>query len=174
MRPARGTEEGNLHFALCSFEIPGGEIMGSRGPLPNLKIVDGAFQPPANTPKAKPVLPKCPAWLSKEAKKEWRRVAGPLYRAGLLTELDKNTLAMYCQTWGRYEQCQKTLAQEGDTYIQSNGEPKQRPEYYIMKDAMKELRALITLFGLAPGPRMRMELPEPPAQDEMEELLNGI
>jgi P27 family predicted phage terminase small subunit len=174
MRPAPGTGEGNLHFARQGFKIPGGDIVGARGPLPDLKVVDGTYQPPANTPKAKPVLPKCPAWLSKEAKKEWRRVAGPLYRAGLLTELDKNTLAMYCQTWGRFEQCQKILAQEGDTYVQVNGEPKQRPEYYIMKDGMKELRALITLFGLAPGPRMRMELPEPPARDEMEDLLNGF
>lgn len=148
--------------------------MGARGPLPNLKVVDGAFQLPANTPKVKPVLPKMPPGLSREAKKEWRRVAGPLYRAGLLSELDKNTLVMYCQTWARYERIQKILDQTGDTFIQSNGDPKQRPEYYIMKDAMKELRALIALFGLAPGPRMRMQLPEPSVQDEMEALLSGI
>ena len=81
--------------------------MGARGPLPKLQVVDGTFQPPANSPKAKPVLPKCPTWLTKEAKREWKRVAGPLYRAGLLTELDTNTLAMYCETWARFERCQR-------------------------------------------------------------------
>ncbi len=146
--------------------------MGSRGPIPKLKLVDRTYQPPVTPPTPATTMPKCPGWLTKEAKAEWRRVAKPLYRMGLLTELDKQTLAMYCQTWARYEQCQKILAAEGDTYIQPNGQPKQRPEYYIMKDCLKELRAFITLFGLSPSARMRMELPEPKETNEFEELLD--
>ncbi len=146
--------------------------MGARGPLPKLRVVDGQFQPPAKTPKPKPTLPRCPSWLSEEAKREWKRVARPLYDLGLLTELDKQTLALYCAAWGRYEQMEAILAQEGDIYIQPNGVPKQRPEYYIMKDTLKELRALIALFGMAPGPRMRMQLPEPEETDELADLLD--
>lgn len=147
--------------------------MGSRGPIPKLKLVDGTYQPPATPPEPAANMPKCPSWLTKEAKAEWRRVAKPLFRMGLLTELDKQTLAMYCQTWARYQDAQKILAAEGDTYIQpTNGQPKQRPEYYIMKDCLKELRAFITLFGLSPSARMRMELPEPKETNEFEELLD--
>lgn len=146
--------------------------MGARGPLPNLKIVDSEYQPPANVPRPEPVLPKMPTGLSKEAQREWRRVAKPLYKLGLLTELDKNTLALYCELVGRYERAQAVLLEEGDTYTKPNGEPKQKPEYYIMKDCLKEIRAFITLFGLAPSARMRMELPEPTNHDEMELLLD--
>ena len=147
--------------------------MGARGPLPKLRVVDGAYEQPKNTPKPKPSLPKCPDWLSKEAKVEWKRVAGSLYKLGLLTELDQQALAMYCECWGRYLRSQEVLAREGDTYIKPNGEPKQRPEYYIMKDSLKELRQFINLFGLSPTARMRMHLPGEPEEDcELETLLD--
>jgi len=57
---------------------------------------------------------------------------------------------MYCECWGRYLRSQEVLAREGDTYMKPSGEPKQRPEYYIMKDSLKELRQFINLFGLSP------------------------
>jgi P27 family predicted phage terminase small subunit len=146
--------------------------MGQRGPLPNLKIVDGSFEMPKSIPRPKPSLPKCPDWLSEEAKAEWQRVAKPLYDLGLLTELDKQTLAMYCETWARYLRSQRVLAKEGDVFIQPSGIPKQRPEYYIMRDCLKELRMLINLFGLSPSARMRMQLPEAQEPDELEALLD--
>lgn len=146
--------------------------MGVRGPLPNLKIVDGKYQPPANIPRPKPELPRMPAGLSKEVQREWRRVARPLFELGLLTELDKNTLVMYCEAWGRYERMQAILTAEGDVYTTPTGMLKQRPEYYIMRDALQELRAHIQLFGLSPSARMRMELPEPASYDEMGMLLD--
>jgi len=61
---------------------------------------------------------------------------------GLLTEMDQQTLAMYCECWGRYLRSQEVLAREGDTYMKPSGEPKQRPEYYIMKDSLKEAEAI--------------------------------
>ena len=146
--------------------------MGLRGPLPKLKVVDGTYQPPANIPRPKPELPRMPTGLTDEAKREWRRVARPLFDLGLLTELDKNTLALYCELVGRYERAQAALLEKGDTFVQPNGVPKQRPEYYIMKDCLKEIRAFIKQFGLSPAARMRMELPEPQEPDELENLLD--
>jgi len=146
--------------------------MGLRGPLPKLKVVDSTYQPPANIPRPKPELPRMPTGLTDEAKREWRRVARPLFDLGLLTELDKNTLALYCELVGRYERAQAVLLEKGDTFIQPNGVPKQRPEYYIMKDCLKEIRAFIKQFGLSPAARMRMELPEPQEPDELENLLD--
>lgn len=142
--------------------------MGLRGPL---KVVDKNYQPEPRQ-KAQTPLPKMPAGLSREAKSEWRRVAKPLHQLGLLTELDRKTLAMYCETIARYERAQAVLIEQGDTYIKPNGEPKQRPEYFIMRDAMQELRQLIALFGLSPSARMRLQIPEPEQPDEMENLLD--
>lgn len=141
--------------------------MGLRGPL---KIVDKNFKPePCRLTEP---TPKMPAGLSPAAKAEWRRIARPLHQLGLLTELDRKTLAMYCETLARYERCQAVLLEQGDTLIQPNGVPKQRPEYYISKDCMKELRAFATLFGLSPSARLRMQLPEPEQPDPMRSLLD--
>ncbi len=141
--------------------------MGLRGPL---KIVDKDFKPkPAR--KGDPV-PRMPAGLSEGAKAEWRRVARPLFELGLLTELDRMTLAAYCETYARYERCQAVLAEQGDVYIKPNGEPKQRPEYYIVQNCLKELRAFIALFGLSPSARIRLQVEEPQTRDEMDKLLD--
>ncbi len=142
--------------------------MGLRGPL---KAVDENYKPEPRQ-KAQTPLPKMPAGLSAGAKAEWRRVAKPLHQLGLLTELDRKTLAMYCECVARYERAQAALLKDGDTFIQPNGVPKQRPEYYIMRDALQELRQFIALFGLSPSARMRLQIPEPEHPDEMEALLD--
>ena len=145
--------------------------MGARGPLP-LRLV-GDKQTPANIPKPKPAVPKPPKWLSAAGRREWRRVAPALYDLGLLTELDRQALAQYCAAVARIEEAEKAL-KDGQTYETQGGRKFLRPEYRILQDAIKEVRAHVALFGLSPSARMRMELPEPPAQDEMEDLLNGI
>ena len=38
-----------------------------------------------NEPKPEKTAPKCPTWLDKEAKKEWRRMSKSLEAIGILT-----------------------------------------------------------------------------------------
>ena len=117
-------------------------------------------------------MPKMPAGLSMDAKREWRRVGRSLYRMGLLTELDRMTLAVYCEIYARYERCQAVLSEQGDTYIRPNGEPKQRPEYFIVQNCLKELRSFIALFGLSPSARIRLQVEQPDKPDAMDKLLD--
>ena len=44
-------------------------------------------------PVAPDALPRCPAHLSDVARKEWRRIATPLYRMGVLSVTDRAALA---------------------------------------------------------------------------------
>ena len=145
--------------------------MGTRGPLKKLKVIDGKFQPPTNTPKPAPAIPRCPAWLSGPARAEWRRVARPLYDLGLLTPLDRQALAQYCAAVGRIVEAEKAL-KNGMSYSTESGREYLKPEYRILQDAVKEVRAHCTMFGLSPSARMRMELPEPQETDELTELLD--
>jgi len=148
--------------------------MGIRGPIKlEKKRAEMERQRAANTAGRRQTVPKMPSWLSEEAKKEWRRVAKPLWEMGLLSDLDINTLALYCETWATYLRNLRVLQEEGDVYEQASGNLKQRPEYYIARDAQQELREFIKLFGLSPSARMRMELPgtEDPG-DPMSELLD--
>ena len=141
--------------------------MGLRGPL---KIVDKDFRP--DPARENEPAPRMPAGLSPAAKAEWRRVARPLHRLGLLTELDRKTLGMYCEAVARYERCQAYLAEHGETHVTHTGAEKPRPEYYVMMATLKEIRNFIALFGLSPSARIRLQVEQPGKPDEMENLLD--
>ncbi len=76
--------------------------MARRGPAPKptrMKVLAGnPGKRPLNRrePQPKPGLPRCPAQLSEEAKREWKRISKELDRLGLLTVLDRAALSAYC------------------------------------------------------------------------------
>lgn len=81
--------------------------MGLRGPKPTptvLKLIQGnPGKRPLNLSDGvnPPIqIPAHPKWLSTHAVKEWRRISGELAQLGLIAEIDKASLATYCQTWG--------------------------------------------------------------------------
>jgi phage terminase small subunit len=54
-----------------------------------------------NEPKPELVAPTCPSHLSREAKREWRRIVPELEKLGLLTRIDRAALAAYATAYGR-------------------------------------------------------------------------
>lgn len=81
--------------------------MKGRKPKPTaLRLLNGnAGKRPL--PKGEPHLeagaPSCPEWLDGDAKREWRRVVGPLDAAGVLTRADRAAFAGYCQAWSSWK-----------------------------------------------------------------------
>jgi P27 family predicted phage terminase small subunit len=144
--------------------------MGLRGPLP-LRVVNNDYKPPENTPKPAAQMPKPPKWLLPAAKREWKRVAPALFKRGLLTELDRQALAQYCQAVARIEEAELAL-KDGLHYMIPSGRQYLKPEYRVLQDCQKEVRQLCVLFGLAPSSRMRMQLPEQVERDALEDLLD--
>ena len=151
--------------------------MGIRGPLPKsqrLRLLENDNADRKTAPNPKPNAPRkplCPPWLCSTGKAEWKRVAPELYRLGLLTSLDVNSLANYCSSMATYKNMQRVLQAEGFL----TDEEKTRPEFYIAQNALKEARQWGKLFGLSPACRARIELPEPSADElsEFESLLDG-
>jgi P27 family predicted phage terminase small subunit len=84
-----------------------------RKPKPtHLKLLDG--EPNKNRinfdePKFKPKAPKCPTWLTLEAKREWHRLSPELERLGLLTAADMAMFAAYCSAVGKLEWAEKEM-----------------------------------------------------------------
>ncbi len=75
--------------------------MGTRGPLPKparLRAVTGRRR--KDSPLAATGAP-APRWLQGAARVECRRTVAELEPAGLLTRLDRNLVALYCQAWAR-------------------------------------------------------------------------
>lgn len=149
--------------------------MGARGPAPRpsaLKILEGnPGHRPINRsePKPRPVAPKCPDWLDRRAKAEWRRISPELERLGLLTGIDMTAMAGYCQSYARWRQCQEVLAKDGLTFKTESGYLMPRPEVAIGNRALIEVRAFCVQFGLTPSARARMQLSEGPGDDDGED-----
>lgn len=92
--------------------------MGTRGPKPkptDLKKLEGTYRSdraPDNEPRPKVRVPSAPKWLGPEAKKEWRRVTKELAAVKMISELDRTTLALYCQALQEYLDAQAALDAE--------------------------------------------------------------
>ena len=68
----------------------------------SLKLIQGTFRSDralAHEVKPDTVIPPVPAHLTDEAKVEWGRISQELYQLGLLSNIDRAALAMYCQSW---------------------------------------------------------------------------
>jgi P27 family predicted phage terminase small subunit len=103
---------------------------------------------------------KPPSWLHGVSRREFRRLAFPLVRAGLLKVTDTDALAMLARSLTEYKRVDKILA-----------DPKLLPDdRYKMVCAqsalIKTCLTLFSRFGLTPYDRSSFKLDAPTADDE--------
>ncbi len=134
----------------------------------------GKRPPNKNEPKppAPARLPAPPAHLSPEAKAEWKRIVPKLKKLGLLTLVDRATLAAYCNACGMLVQADKVLNAKGLTYRARSGLIKTRPEVKIAEQARKDIKNIGAQFGLSPSARAGLSV-DPSMGDEEEDWLFG-
>lgn len=143
--------------------------MGKRGPSPkptNLKLLQGnpgKRELNKNEPKfpSSEELLKPPAYLSKYAKKEWKRIAPLLLKNGLLTEADVSALAAYCQAYHKWIESEKLIRTYGYTDVTDKGNVIQRPEVGIANKSMDEMLKFGREFGLTPSSRTNLHIAKP-------------
>ena len=145
--------------------------MGIRGRRPTptrLKLLNGnPGRRPLNKgePKPEPAIPSPPEFLSEEAKLEWTRVSDQLFRLGLLSHLDRTSLAAYCQAYGRWKQAEAAIAElakrdqlsHGLMIKTSNGNLVQNPLVGTANKAMSEMMRYAIEFGMTPRARSRVD-----------------
>ena len=122
--------------------------------------------------KAEDKLPNPPDWLDRLAKLKWRKLAGELDRLGLLTVVDLDMFAAYCDAYSVYRRMKKIIRDNGETFTNDNGEIKRRPETTIAKEAMMQMRALAAEFGLTPSSRSRIDFSQKEESDAKDFLQN--
>lgn len=115
----------------------------------------------------------CPSWLSDEAKAEWRRIVPELRELGLATRIDHAALEAYCEQYARWREATLLLREGGLSYMTSTGNLRERPEVGIANEALKNMRMLLTEFGMTPASRSRISVAPPPAPDPFEEFLRS-
>ena len=119
-------------------------------------------------------VPSAPSWLSNHARKEWRRISGELEILGLIAQVDKASLATYCQTWG--DLCDLELAfaaQKKMASAMAGNEDTRLMAAYFQKtptgflressihrkivEMRSELDRYVKNFGLNPSARARVQ-----------------
>lgn len=155
--------------------------MKGRKPKPTiLKMIEGNPGKRAlntNEPQPSRDMPEVPDFLSEEAQAEWDRVTPELHRLGLLTVVDRAALAAYCSAWGNFYAAQKVVNQAGPggaVYKSDSGCIRAIPHVAMANEAMSQIRAFCTEFGLSPSARGRMQLPsEAMGESKLEKMLRG-
>lgn len=158
--------------------------MGKRGPKPKPTAVKLANGNPGkrklSNREPKPHIATNlapPAWLDRDAKSEWRRVAKELDRLGLYTKLDRSLLIGYCVAYSDYKQARQRLLQSGRvmTFRDDKGTVKGAqvaPEWTIAKQALEQMRRCGAEFGMGPASRVGVESPADIPKN-LEEMLNA-
>ena len=150
--------------------------MGQRGPAAKpheLKVLEGnrGHRPLNLNETFRPEVgePNRPRWLGREATKVWKRLAPELLRYNLLSKIDQEGFAMLCQTAGRLEQIERSIAGRQAQLISEKKEPAdalmdrtpngllvQSALYQVLNKEQAKLHRLLESFGLRPDARARV------------------
>lgn len=103
--------------------------------------------------------PAAPAWLSMEAKKEWRRVVPGLVERQILSDVDLGSLENYCICIGRIRDTESKIQSEKDTDMMLK-------LVRAQDKAMASARQLAAELGLTPVSRSRPAVRRPADGDE--------
>jgi len=145
-------------------------MIRGRKPKPtHLKLVTGnpgKRRLNRNEPMPELAIPMPPAELNDDAKVEWGRLSHHLFRMGLLTELDRGPLACVCQSYGRWMQAERLIAEQQKRSIE-NGllamsakrNVIQNPLLAIARAARADYIRYAIEFGLTPSSRARVSVP---------------
>lgn len=152
------------------------------GPLPKpgvLKLIEG-------NPGRRPInlsdgvnptveIPSPPKFLEGEALKEWKRITPILHELGLISQMDRAALAMYCSAygqWANYETAYikkvKAIAKKDgvdmdvamervSTMTTSSGYKQQSVLVQLIGRSRDEVNRLLGHFGLSPATRARVQ-----------------
>ncbi len=125
--------------------------------------------------------PKCPAWLSKVAKQEWRRIVGELTALDMLRSVDTASLAAYCQSYARWRSAEEIVEREGQTVnepiVSKAGEVigsrvRRHPATTVARESQAAMLKAAALFGFDPSSRSRLSVAPKSERSELDALLD--
>jgi len=139
--------------------------MGRRGPPKEptaIRLIKGnTARRPLNDREPQPPKqrPRCPAWLTPGAKRVWKRLIPVLEQMGVLTLIDGDAIAAYCQAFDTWREATKVLRRHGMT-VRSHGAVKPRPEWQIAQQALRTMRDYQRELGMTPAARAGIRIPD--------------
>lgn len=135
-------------------------ILEMRGSLKKNPHLANHHEPAA--PKEKPA---CPAYLDRIGKAEWKWLIKSLDDLGVLSRVDRDSLATYCQTYSEWRKAVKQCQDEGAWYevVDRQGNQISRRHEWdrIREQTAEAMRKWLVEFGLTPSSRSRLKVEKP-------------
>lgn len=99
-------------------------------------------------------VPDAPDHLTEGALQEWNRVIPLLETMGIIADLYRAPLAVYCQAWGRYVHAERKLAELGDDELVSttpSGYKQIGVWLQVSNRAAEQMKTFASEFGMTPS-----------------------
>ena len=117
---------------------------------------------------------RAPEYLSGAARREWLRLRKRLAPAGLLTPLDADILALYCQAHTRWVEAEEHVQRIGPVVKTKSGNLVPNPYLAIANRAMDQMLVYARELGMTPSARSRIQVaPTPTGPSLAEELFRA-
>ena len=111
-----------------------------------------------NEPKIESHSLRCPAYLSPEARKEWRRITR-LYKefeTPLINNLDANLLEIYCEASATYHKAMEKVRESSEVYaVKGDPHPRKNPWLVVANEAASRIQRTGESLLLDPVSRAR-------------------
>ena len=115
-------------------------------------------------------LPECPEYLSELAKKHWPELVESLGRHGIINELDKDMLGIYCSMFAKWIELDERLNDPegpGMTQKTKTGYEAETATFTAWKSMVKPLMSYANKLGLTPPARLALKTAAP-GQEELD------
>jgi P27 family predicted phage terminase small subunit len=118
--------------------------------------------------------PRPPSWMSKAARREFRRVAGHLAARGTVSPADEQALTLYACSFARFITAQQDLDTNGQRIkvkvLDSHGAAveidRDNPSLKLVQTEAKTLLTFLRQLGMTPATREKIKPTKPNEEDE--------
>ena len=114
--------------------------------------------------------PVRPSWLSPFGARVWARVVTELEPLGLLSPVDRETLAGFCDAASFAKEARDLLVADGLTRVGQKGETVKHPMFQVWQQSISAVESLGTKLGTNPSARLRLLADLPDDLDDDDDL----
>lgn len=148
-------------------------LEGNKGKYSKAQLQERMEREKSIQPKSDNIKP--PTWLSPFAKRIFKRKAKELLEVDLMTNVDVEALARWCDAYDDYVECSKIIKEEGlmVEYTNKAAETNKVPHPLLTKKkaAHEQMKSLETEFGLTPAARAKLAIQKQEEKEKSEEEL---
>lgn len=113
-------------------------------------------RPLNNDPEPEVKIPEPPEIVKGDAREEWNRICAELLALGLVSNLDRTALTLYCKAWARWKKAETELETQAEVVKAPSGYPIRNPWLDIANKEFDKLCRILTEFGMTAAARSRI------------------